>query len=122
MASTTKPSRRPHRCERVFRTKTSSIPNLTTLRKQLGYGIPGGERDLAFKKAIAEQVRTFVSSTDNLPAFKLTKWKNRVHQRGLLEVTNDFLDVKGKGTEFWPYWKTDLNYQRDTVKLVSYYS
>ncbi|RFN47091.1 hypothetical protein FIE12Z_8616 [Fusarium flagelliforme] len=97
MASTTKPSRRPHR--------------------QLGYGIPGGERDLAFKKAIAEQVRTFVSSTDNLPAFKLTKWKNRVHQRGLLEVTNDFLEVKGKGTEFWPYWKTDLNYQRDTVKI-----
>ena len=119
MASTTKPSHGPDRCERVFRTKTSSIPKLTTLRKQLGYGTPGGERDLAFKKAVAEQVKTFVSSVDRLPAFKLTKWKNLIHQRGLLEVTNDFLEVKGKGAEFWPYWKTDLNYQRDAIKLVS---
>ncbi|CAG7557169.1 unnamed protein product [Fusarium equiseti] len=115
MASTTKPSRRPGGCERVFRTKTSSIPNLTTLRKQLGYGNPGGEQDLAFKKAVAEQVKTFVSSVDSLPAFKLTKWKNRVHQRGLLEVTKNFLKVKG--TEFWPDWRSDLNYKRDSSKI-----
>ncbi|RBR24931.1 uncharacterized protein FIESC28_02201 [Fusarium coffeatum] len=115
MASTTKPAHGPDQCERVFRTKTSSIPKLTTLRKQLGYGNPGGERDLAFKKAVAEQVKTFVSSVDSLPAFKLTKWKNRVHQRGLLEVTKNFLQARG--AEFWPDWRSDLNYKRDSSKI-----
>ncbi|KAJ4131088.1 hypothetical protein NW768_006629 [Fusarium equiseti] len=110
MASTTNPSRKP--CERIFRTPARSTLKLTTLRKLLGYGKSGEEREKTFKRAITEQFKTFVSSVDDLPAFKLTKWKDRDHQRGLLEVTDDFLEVKGKGDEFWPHWNSGLRIRR----------
>ncbi|RGP70308.1 hypothetical protein FLONG3_7486 [Fusarium longipes] len=108
--------------ERIFkRTKTCDIPNLTHLRKELGYGTPGKKPDIIFKRAIRTQVTTFVSSSDNLPAYKLTKWKNPAHQRGLLELTKDFLEGQGKGEAFWPRDQSNhpqkLQYWRDAVKI-----
>ncbi|KAL4730206.1 hypothetical protein ACLX1H_002238 [Fusarium chlamydosporum] len=111
--------------ERLFKTtKTCSIPRLTDLRNELGYGTPGVDQDIAFKKAIRTQVETFVSSSDNIPAYKLTKWKNPAHQRGLLEVTKDFLEVQGKGPEFWPSSdipdnSRPLQYHKDSASLMT---
>ncbi|CEI64590.1 hypothetical protein FVEN_g11640 [Fusarium venenatum] len=118
------PSRRPG--ERIFKTtKTCSIPSLTHLRKELGYGTRGEERDIAFKRAIRTQIKTFVSSSDSTPAYKFTKWKNTAHQRGLLEVTKDFLEVQGKGFEFWPQRDVPdttqpLQYWKDSAKIRSF--
>ncbi|KAL6919686.1 hypothetical protein ACHAPO_004108 [Fusarium lateritium] len=117
------PSRRPG--ERIFKTtKTCSIPSLTHLRKELGYGTRGEERDIAFKRSIRTQIKTFVLSSDSTPAYKFTKWKNTAHQRGLLEVTKDFLEVQGKGSEFWPQRDVPdttqpLQYWKDSAKIRS---
>jgi hypothetical protein len=121
-STTKKPSRRPG--ERLFKTtKTCSIPSLTHLRRELGYGNPGEERDIAFKRAIRTQIQTFVSSSDDTPAYEFTKWKNPAHQRGLLEVTKDFLEAQGKGSEFWPPRDVcgstqPLQYCKDSAKSV----
>ncbi|KAJ4146662.1 hypothetical protein NW754_002127 [Fusarium falciforme] len=103
--------------ERVFKTKTCNIPSLTELRKSLGYGHRGEERDIAFKRALTAQVETFVSK-DNLPGVSFTKWKTPAHQKGLREITKDFLVIKQKGPEFWPddpnsSNKRPLEYTRD---------
>ncbi|KAI8691514.1 hypothetical protein LRP88_08770 [Fusarium phalaenopsidis] len=103
--------------ERVFKTKTCNIPSLTELRKSLGYGHRGEEQDIAFKRALTAQVETFVSK-DNLPGVSFTKWKTPAHQKGLREMTKDFLVIKGKGPEFWPddpnsSNKRPLKYTRD---------
>ncbi|RSM10676.1 hypothetical protein CEP52_003475 [Fusarium oligoseptatum] len=87
--------------ERVFKTKTCNIPSLTELRKSLGYGHRGEEQDIAFKRALTAQVETFVSR-DNLPGVSFTKWKTPAHQKGLRDMTKDFLVIKQKGPEFWP--------------------
>jgi hypothetical protein len=111
--------------DRFFKTtKTSSIPLLTVLRKSLGYGVPGKQEDIAFKNAIKEQLGNFVSSGDKLPGYKLTKWTHPSHQRGLLEITKDFLDNKGNGPLFWPnrHSSTDtrlLEYSKDSKRLVA---
>ncbi|KAH7273651.1 hypothetical protein MRS44_001462 [Fusarium solani] len=103
--------------ERVFKTKTCNVPSLTELRKSLGYGHRGEERDIAFKRALTAQVETFVSK-DNLPGVSFTKWKTPAHQKGLREMTKDFLVIKQKGLEFWPddpnsSNKRPLEYTRD---------
>ncbi|KAF4980814.1 hypothetical protein FZEAL_3268 [Fusarium zealandicum] len=87
---------------RLFKTKSCALPRLTDLRKELGYGHAGQAQDIAFKRALKAQVESFVSPSDNIPGFKFTQWKTPEHQRGLLEMTKDFLDTKGKGIEFWP--------------------
>ncbi|UZP33263.1 hypothetical protein NXS19_001079 [Fusarium pseudograminearum] len=117
------PSRTPG--ERIFKTtKSCSITSITHLRRELGFGARGEERDIAFKRAVRKQITTFVSSSDSIPAYKFTKWKNTVHQRGLLEVTKDFLDVQGKGSEFWPQRDLSdttqpLQYWKDSAKIRS---
>ncbi|RMJ17138.1 hypothetical protein CDV36_003184 [Fusarium kuroshium] len=107
--------------ERVFKTKTCNIPSLTELRKSLGYGHRGEEQDIAFKRALTAQVETFVSR-DNLPGVSFTKWKTPAHQKGLRDMTKDFLFVKGKGLEFWPDDpnspnKRPLEYTRDYEEI-----
>ncbi|KAF4971963.1 hypothetical protein FSARC_1363 [Fusarium sarcochroum] len=108
--------------ERFFRTtKTCNIPHLTDLRKQLGYGNAGEEQDIAFKRAVREQVGNFVSS-GNIQAYRFTKWKTTAHQKGLVEITRNFLDTKGKGPEFWPDIdsstnKRPLQYSKDSAQI-----
>ncbi|CAJ0545630.1 Ff.00g091030.m01.CDS01 [Fusarium sp. VM40] len=109
--------------DRLFKsTKTTTIPHLTALRKTLGYDNPGQQEDIAFKRAIKEQLGTFVSSGDKISGYKLTKWTSPSHQRGLLEITKDFLDNKGNGPLFWPdrHSSTDtrpLEYSKDSKKI-----
>ncbi|KAF5721094.1 hypothetical protein FMUND_3842 [Fusarium mundagurra] len=109
--------------DRLFKTtKTSTIPHLTELRKALGYGNPGQEQDIAFKRAIRAQIESFVSPSTKIPAYKLTKWRLPLHQRGLQEVTKDFLDTKGKGSEFWPARHDSINtrcleYSKDSSRI-----
>ncbi|KAF5546308.1 hypothetical protein FMEXI_5682 [Fusarium mexicanum] len=113
----------PKVLDRLFKTtKTSTIPHLTELRKALGYGNPGQEQDIAFKRAIRAQIESFVSPSTKLPAYKLTKWRLPLHQRGLQEVTKDFLDTKGKGPEFWPARHNSVNtrcleYSKDSSRI-----
>ncbi|KAI8684713.1 hypothetical protein NCS57_00138100 [Fusarium keratoplasticum] len=104
-----------------FKTKSCNIPSLTELRKSLGYGHRGEERDIAFKRALTAQVETFVSK-DNLPGVSFTKWKTLAHQKGLRDMTKDFLFVKQKGPEFWPDDpnspnKRPLKYTRDYEQI-----
>ncbi|EEU48774.1 uncharacterized protein NECHADRAFT_75259 [Fusarium vanettenii 77-13-4] len=101
MDQATRPQKPSKAGERVFKTKTCNIPSLTELRKSLGYGHRGEEQDIAFKRALTAQVETFVSR-DNLPGVSFTKWKTPAHQKGLREITKDFLAIKQKGPEFWP--------------------
>ncbi|KAG5786673.1 hypothetical protein H9Q69_014249 [Fusarium xylarioides] len=113
----------PKALDRLFKTtKTSTIPHLTELRKALGYGNPGQGQDIAFKRAIRAQIESFVSSSTKLPAYKLTKWRLPLHQRGLQEVAKDFLDTKGKGPEFWPARHSSVNtrcleYSKDSSRI-----
>ncbi|KAM0442466.1 hypothetical protein ACHAQK_004159 [Fusarium lateritium] len=113
----------PKVADRLFKTtKTTSIPRLSDLRQTLGHGNRGRQEDIAFKKAIREQLAAFVSSGDNLPGYKLTKWTDPSHQRGLLEITKDFLDNKGNGPIFWPDSHSSANtrpleYFRDSKKI-----
>lgn len=113
----------PKVLDRLFKTtKTSTIPHLTELRKALGYGNPGQEQDIAFKRAIRAQIESFVSPSTKLPAYKLTKWRLPLHQRGLQEVTKDFLDTKGRGPEFWPARHNSVNtrcleYSKDSSRI-----
>ncbi|KAH6960798.1 hypothetical protein DER45DRAFT_172245 [Fusarium avenaceum] len=113
----------PKMADRLFKsTKTTTIPHLTALRKTLGYDNPGQQEDIAFKRAIKEQLGAFVSSGDKISGYKLTKWTNPSHQRGLLEITKDFLDNKGNGPLFWPdrHSSTDtrpLEYSKDSKKI-----
>ncbi|KAF4341715.1 hypothetical protein FBEOM_4344 [Fusarium beomiforme] len=89
--------------DRLFKTtKPSTIPHLTDLRKALGYGNPGQGQDIALKRAVRTQIESVVSSSTRIPAYRFTRWRSSLHQRGLQEVTKDFLDTKGKGPEFWP--------------------
>ncbi|KAF5027750.1 hypothetical protein F66182_128 [Fusarium sp. NRRL 66182] len=104
-------------------TKSFSIPHLTELRKELGYGNAGQDKDIAFKKAVRTQIDNFVSN-ENLPAYRFTKWKTPAHQRGLLEITKDFLDTQGKGLEFWPdcfshSGTRPLQYSQDSDRIHS---
>ncbi|RSL64017.1 hypothetical protein CEP54_004880 [Fusarium duplospermum] len=101
MAQSTRRQKPSKAVERGFKTKTCNIPSLTQLRKSLGYGHRGEERDIAFKRALTEQVETFVS-IDNLPGVSFTKWKTPAHQKGLRDITKNFLFAKRKGPEFWP--------------------
>ncbi|KAF5629232.1 hypothetical protein F52700_7550 [Fusarium sp. NRRL 52700] len=113
----------PKALDRLFKTtKTSTIPHLTELRKALGYGNPGQDQDIAFKRAVRTQIESFVSPSTKLPAYKLTKWRLPLHQRGLQEVTKDFLDTKGKGPEFWPTRHNSvttscLEYSKDSSRI-----
>ncbi|KAM6532024.1 hypothetical protein FSOLCH5_001459 [Fusarium solani] len=107
--------------EQVFKTKSCNIPSLTELRKSLGYGHRGEKQDIAFKKALTTQVETFVSK-DNLPGVSFTQWKTPAHQKGLQEMTKDFLAFKQKGPEFWPddpnsSNKRPLEYTRDYEQI-----
>ncbi|KAM6537444.1 hypothetical protein FALCPG4_003365 [Fusarium falciforme] len=107
--------------EQVFKTKSCNIPSLTELRKSLGYGHRGEKQDIAFKKALTTQVETFVSK-DNLPGVSFTQWKTPAHQKGLREMTKDFLAFKQKGPEFWPddpnsSNKRPLEYTRDYEQI-----
>ncbi|KAF5663074.1 hypothetical protein FHETE_7641 [Fusarium heterosporum] len=113
----------PNSANRVFKTtKTITIPNLTELRKELGYDNPGQQEDISFKRAIREQVESFVSPSEDLPGHKFTKWKSESHQRGLLDITKDFLDTKGNGPRFWPdrhssTKERSLEYSKDFAKI-----
>ncbi|PCD45961.1 hypothetical protein AU210_001379 [Fusarium oxysporum f. sp. radicis-cucumerinum] len=113
----------PKVLDRLFKTtKTSTIPHLTELRKALGYGNPGQDQDIAFKRAVRTQIESFISPSTKLPAYKLTKWRLPLHQRGLQEVTKDFLDTKGKGPEFWPARHNSVNtrcleYSKDSSRI-----
>ncbi|KAM0440923.1 hypothetical protein ACHAPT_000226 [Fusarium lateritium] len=107
--------------DKIFKTKSYKIPNLTELRKSLGYGHRGREQDIALKRAITEQVETFVS-TDNLCGVECSQWKTPIHQKGLREMTKDFLNVKARGAEFWPdnpnsSNKRPLEYTRDYEQI-----
>ncbi|KAF4958586.1 hypothetical protein FGADI_2283 [Fusarium gaditjirri] len=108
--------------ERIFKTsKASSISSLTDLRKELGYGNPGQDQDIAFKRAVRHQIDQF-KSTEGIPGYRFTKWTDPSHKRGLLEITRDFLDTQGKGAEFWPdrcHIDTPrlLRYHKDSAKI-----
>ncbi|EWZ51534.1 hypothetical protein BFJ68_g7100 [Fusarium oxysporum] len=108
--------------ERIFKTsKATSIASLTDLRKELGYGHPGQDQDIAFKRAIRHQIEQF-KSTEGIPGYRLTKWTDPSHKRGLLEITRDFLDTQGKGVEYWPdrcHLDTSrpLRYHKDSAKI-----
>ncbi|KAL5618475.1 hypothetical protein FOVSG1_000697 [Fusarium oxysporum f. sp. vasinfectum] len=108
--------------ERIFKTsKATSISSLTDLRKELGYGHPGQDQDIAFKRAIRHQIEQF-KSTEGIPGYRLTKWTDPSHKRGLLEITRDFLDTQGKGVEYWPdrcHLDTSrpLRYHKDSAKI-----
>ncbi|KAF4470001.1 hypothetical protein FALBO_3114 [Fusarium albosuccineum] len=114
-------SSRPKPGDKLFRAKSSSIPHLTSLRQELGYGNKGRPEDIAFKRAVRAHVEKFVSK-DNIPATQFTKWKTPAHQRGLTELTKNFLHAQGKGLEFWPDDpnspnKRPLEYTRDCAQI-----
>ncbi|KAF4999189.1 hypothetical protein FGRMN_2648 [Fusarium graminum] len=97
-------SKAPNSANRVFKTtKTITIPNLTELRKELGYDNPGQQEDIFFKRAIREQVDSFVSPIEELPGY--------------------FLDTKGNGPRFWPDRHSStkdrfLEYSKDSAKIT----
>ncbi|KAF5009838.1 hypothetical protein FDECE_3960 [Fusarium decemcellulare] len=118
MAPGTRP---PKPGDKLFKVKTSSLPRLRELREDLGYGTTGRPEDIAFKKVVRAHIEKFVSE-ENLPATEFKRWTTAAHQKGLVELTKNFLHAEGKGLEFWPDDpnspnKRPLEYTRDCEQI-----
>ena len=82
---------------------SSTLPkdNITDLREKLDYGDRTQPRFAGLNDALRFCSSRFRSST-GIPGPDLYDWHDRAHQTGLDEITNEFLDVQGRGDQFWP--------------------
>jgi hypothetical protein len=79
----------------------NQLPTITSLRQLLGYGTPGEPQDIYFYRSVKRHVQAFKTSSCILGR-DLLHWKSSVHQKGLDEMTYNFLDDLSQGHHFWP--------------------
>jgi hypothetical protein len=89
----------------------SNIPTITELRKELDCGHAHKRLDIALWNAVRSYGSHFTSKS-GIPGHDLLKWKDRLHQNGLLQMAHSFLEEDGKGSYFWPDDPTDQHYRK----------
>jgi hypothetical protein len=89
----------------------SSIPPITTLRRELDYGDSQLLRYSAFNDGMNAFRRNFISSR-GVAGVDLYNWKDKEGQEGLAEITSAYLDKAGNGQRFWPDDEAATNYNR----------
>lgn len=95
----------------------SSIPKITDLRLQLGYGDSQLERCRAFYNDVTAFRRKHCTSA-GLSGTELLDWKSPEHQSALDQMVHIYLDRQGNGYHYWPPHDhfpslTDLQYDQD---------
>ncbi|KAH8900616.1 hypothetical protein GQ53DRAFT_129643 [Thozetella sp. PMI_491] len=75
--------------------------NISVLRDKIDYGDRSEPRFAALNGALKVCAARFRTNS-GIPGVDLVDWRDRAHQAGLDEMTSDFLDLQGKGLQFWP--------------------
>ena len=89
----------------------SSIPSITTLRRELDYGDSQVPRCGAFNDDMNAFRKKFTTSR-GVAGIDLLKWNAKEGQEGLAEMTSAYLDEAGNGHSFWPDDESAANYNR----------
>ena len=79
----------------------ASIPRIGKLREQIDYGDDKINRCDVLKSELNVFRKTFLTSY-GVAGCDLWDWKSLETQAGLSEMTDDFLETKGKGAIYWP--------------------
>lgn len=79
----------------------SSIPKITDLRDQLGYGDSQLPRCRAFYDDITAFRRKYRTSL-GLSGVDLIDWKSPSHQCALDKMVHVYLDIENNGALYWP--------------------
>lgn len=79
----------------------TSVPSITTLRRELGYGDSRNPRCQTFYDDVRAFRKKFVAS-NGIKGKDLHQWKDVAHQAGLREMAAAYLDTHGNGDLFWP--------------------
>lgn len=90
-------------------TSAAKIPSITVLRHELDYGEPRLTRCDGFYDDMRVFRKTYLTHT-GVPGNSFVEWKSKDHQKGLLEMTDAYLDRDGKGAHFWPDDRKSTNY------------
>ncbi|KAF4959128.1 hypothetical protein FSARC_10841 [Fusarium sarcochroum] len=85
----------------MAKSKVGDIPSCLALRKKLGVGTPGDKESIFFRNTI-QDFRVQYMSDEGDPGSEFRKWDEHSHQKGLIRMTDDFLEIEGKGPRFWP--------------------
>ncbi|KAJ4256199.1 hypothetical protein NW762_009277 [Fusarium torreyae] len=83
------------------RTKVGEIPQCQALRKLLGVGTPHDKESICFKNTIQE-FRVQYRSDEGEFGYSFRTWGDPSHQKGLIRMTDGFLERDGQGPRFWP--------------------
>jgi len=89
----------------------SSIPSITTLRRELDYGDSRLPRCGAFNDDMNAFRKKFITSR-GVAGPDLFNWNSEEAQDQLAEVTSAYLDGAGNGPRFWPDDKSAANYNK----------
>jgi len=98
----------------------SHIPNIKTLRKELGYGNPKQIQYRMFYEYTSFFQKMYKTSNGTL-GLELHNWRSEATQIGLSEMTTAFLEDEGNGSIFWhderssEYYNT-LQYSKHSMK------
>ncbi|CAM1504304.1 Fc.00g018950.m01.CDS01 [Cosmosporella sp. VM-42] len=90
----------------ISKRKLKSIPGSRKIQDDLGYSDPKRRRT-EFSNTVKGYADTYTTDL-GLAGWRLNKWTDENHQRGLSEMTSSFLDREGKF--YWPDDETSLNY------------
>lgn len=74
------------------------IPNITNLRKALGFGIPRDSRSRFFNSTV-EKFRKTYKSADGTPGCQFVAWNDRTQAEELQIMADKFLETRGP--QFW---------------------
>jgi hypothetical protein len=80
------------------RPKVKDIPNITDLRKALGFGIPRDSRSRYFNQTV-ERFRKAYKSADGTAGCQFVVWHDRTQAEELQIMANEFLEKRGP--QFW---------------------
>ncbi|RYP65280.1 hypothetical protein DL769_006359 [Monosporascus sp. CRB-8-3] len=79
----------------------ANLPKITAIRETLDYGDPELTRCAAFTADVRAFRKKFTTKS-GLPGTSLYDWRSPEHQRGLNEMTEDYLERAGNGAMWWP--------------------
>ncbi|KAK1754179.1 hypothetical protein QBC47DRAFT_403567 [Echria macrotheca] len=100
----------------------SRIPNIKTLREELGYGDPKQRRYSVFCEYTSLFQKIYRTGS-GIGGLELHNWKSDITQAGLDDMTAAFLEDEGNGWLFWPdersstYYNT-LQYSEHSMKIT----
>ena len=97
--------------QRSPKVTVSSIPSITSLRRELDYGDPQLPRCGAFNDDMNAFRKKFITSR-GVAGIDLFNWNSEEGQEGLAEITSAYLDGTGNGRSFWPDDRSAANFNK----------